>query len=153
MADIPLSTINGGGSKPPTSLDFVVVSASAGAQVANVTDKFGAKVTATVTSSSLTEVLNITGSGAISFASLLNITTIGNTVTNPKIRIAIDGVTALDASSGTTLTSVQAISIIGRYDVTSGMTEVNQPFNKSLVVSIAGDGTDGVAFAYKRTLT
>lgn len=152
MADKKLTSIAGGATKPPTSLNFAITSASVATQKTTVVIDYGAQVTATITSATLTEVLNIPGSGYFTFAAVLNDSP--NTVTDPKFRIVIDGTTTLDESSGTTIADQNQIGIIGRFaSLSSGATESRIEFNSSFIVSIAGDGTDGVAFAYKRVLT
>ena len=148
-----LSSITGGGNKAPTSLDFVVTTASSNTQISEVTNEFGAKVSSSITSSTLTQVLNKSGSGFFTFLSIINIANV--TVSNPKILIIIDGVTVLNVSSGTTITGTQNISILGRHfrSTNSVSTESRIDYKKSLVVDIAGDGTNGVALAFKQVET
>lgn len=152
--DIPFAT--GGGERAPTSLDFQVVFSS-NSHASDAQQVFGAQRTATITSATLTEVLNISNGtgGYFTYAALLNPSVA--TVTNPKIRIVIDGqaTPALDASSGTTILTNQHLPIVGLFnDSGENMsTESIIHFKKSFVVSIAGDGTDGVQFGFKRVLT
>lgn len=143
--------------RPPTSLSYVRGSGVSAVYYSNIDDYIGVSLSTAVTSATITEVLNISGSGVITFAGLIAST--ATAVTAPKLKIVIDGVTVLEDLAATDLTSdSQILQIIGSlYVDKSGnemaATEVPVTFNSSLVVSIAGDGTNGVQFAYKRYLT
>ena len=145
-----------GGALSPTSLDFVVTTGSTDS-IAAFDEFFGAKKTADITSSTLTEVLNISGSGVLSFAALIPAGPFTYSSGTCKLRIVIDDLTVLDMN-GLPITMVRTamLSVIGVYCNKSNVgqgtsTELPIPF-KSLVVSIAGNG-DPVSFAYKRYLT
>jgi hypothetical protein len=118
----------------------------------------GLTVADAVTSATLTEKLNVTGPGVLQFLALGSGD--NDNVVNPKFRIVIDGVTALDVSSGYTLNDTSLLAACGGFFVGgSGLTDdqgiffEKMPFNESLVVSVAGDGTDPVRLIYSYYLT
>ena len=116
----------------------------------------GTVQSAEITSASLAEVLNISGSGIID---ILAFGGLASAVNPAKIRIVIDGVTVLD-ESGLAFAATNALRfVLGNYkqetasNHKSHMSEQPAVFNSSLVVSIAGDGTDGLIAGYRYYLT
>jgi len=143
----------GGGATPPTSLNAVRAVGSSSITT-DVFNAFGAQVTADVTSATLTEVLNISGKGILQFL-MLNGNSSTTIITNPKIRIVIDGIEVTNATIPN-VSSTRAGSVVGAYN--GGASEQHGThdaiaFNSSLVVEIASDGTNNVRLAYKRYLT
>lgn len=142
-----------GGLSPVTSMETVRVVNNT-LSTAIFPGAFGVTLTADVSSSTLTEVLNISGSGYFTFSALIRGT--GGTVSNSKIRILIDGVEALNETSAGSFNNAHYSAQIGIYTVYSGGVsgvEGIVTFNSSFVVQIAGDGTNPVQYAYKRYLT
>lgn len=153
MADVKLSKIVGGGIKPPVQLDAIF-----GQWLGNPahTDLpfYGLSQSATVASTTLTEVLNINGSGVVEFLAIH--TGAASAVPAAKFRIIIDGVTALDASAISMTDRDGAACAVGAVLIgtTGGISFGSAAFNDSFVVSIAGDGAAGIAqISYKRYLT
>lgn len=143
---------SGGGLKPPTSLQNNLITAAA-SMYNNISTIMAASVSAPVTSATLTEVLNISGSGVLTFSALTTAST--PSLASYKITIVIDGVTVLSELSGTGISQSQARFHVGAYsnDIKTSSTEGQIVFNSSLVVEIAGDGTNGAHYVYKRYLT
>ena len=142
-----------GGLQPPTTL--TAVSFTGGASItATVVTKMAASVSATVTSASLTTVLDISGSGVFTFLQMLNAAG-GGAVSPAALKITIDGVVALDESALSFASDPTCYAVVGVFaDESAGAsTESSVVFNSSFKVEIAGDGTDGVILAYKRYLT
>lgn len=139
-----------GGIKPVTSMNSVLLTGDG--PTASWPNTFGATLTADITSATLTEVLNISGSGYLTFSAVRR--GAGSDATSHKIRIVIDGVEALNEVSGGILSSLSYATQLGTYFVNnkSGFEGVII-FNTSLVVEIAGDGTNPANYAYKRYLT
>ena len=114
----------------------------------------GLSETAATSSATLTEVLNISGSGILQFLGL-SAAGIGGTANPAKFKVVVDGVTVLDeASLSLNVTkcfcAVGGILIRGADNFLLFFEAV--PFNTSLVVSQAGDGSDDVKTFYARYL-
>ena len=144
----------GGGAKAPTSLDAVpqfFIGGDTGRSAA--VELGGCKQSASVTSASLTEVLNISGAGVLTFAGVH--TAGANPVSNSLFRIVIDGNTVLDDSANLSDQDAifTAVGALGSPTNKGSFNENPVPFKKSLVISISGDGTDGAQLSYKRYLT
>ncbi len=104
-----------------------------------------------MTSATLTEVLNVSGSGVLTFAGIT--TSTGTTVNPAKFRVVIDGVTALDEST-IVLPETSFGAIAGTFQNTQyTFSQEALAFNSSIVVSIAGDSTNGVHFYHRKYLT
>lgn len=123
----------------------------------------GLTETAKINSATLTSVIDITGSGVFTFMGLIQGVSAGG-VLDPKWRIIVDGVTALDVSGAdmTDLTAPEQIYCcvgwLQGQSTTSVPVHMNQGFgalvfNDSINILIAGDGTDGVSILYNRYLT
>lgn len=144
------------GNKPPTSLDIVLqANSGAASYYSQMSIVNGCLFSSTVTSATITEVLNIPGSGVITFGGLI---ISAATVTASKLSIEIDGVTVAEDLAIASMQDSYIAGVIGSFYASTisqatVMSEVPITFNKSLKVSIAGDGTNGVKFAYKRYLT
>ena len=137
-----------GGISPATSLTSVLVQ-NTGISVGTFVTQTGCTSSSSITSATLTEVLSITGSGYLTFSGVIR--SVNNTSSH-KIRMVIDGVEVLNDASGGTLTNILYNTQIGMASGVS-MSESIVTFNNSLVVEIAGDGTNGATYAYKRYLT
>ena len=151
MADIKLTTIAGGsGIPPPTALTMVVQAGLAGMRNVPVTH-VGAEESSAITSATLTEVLNISGSGVLSY---LGMTTTTATAANPSLfRVVIDGAQVLD-ETGINLLETQFAGVVGSTTNNPAIsTQGLVTFNSSLVISIAGDGVNGVKAFWKKYLT
>lgn len=110
----------------------------------------GATRSASITSATLTEVLNIAQAGFLTFSAI----TSGGTVASHKIRIVLDGVEVLNEASGAGFGTNKAYAQVGSFsNSVSVATEGLIRFNESLVVEIAGDGTTAAQYLYKRVLT
>ena len=141
----------GGGASPPTALSIVKVTGTT-----NIRDSIeldiGAVISSNVTSTTLTEVLNVSGSGVLTFAAIVTDFAAGADKAT-KTRIVIDGVEVLNDTS-ITLDHDKIGAIIGLYNNSPALfTEVPVPFATSLVIEIAGDGTNPMKFAHKKYLT
>ena len=141
---------SGGSSRPPTQFDTVTQSpkVEAGEGAA-----FALQESAEITTSALTNVLNIAGSGVVTY---LSASAVSGALSNAKIRITVDGVIALDFSGA--VGSTESVKILGVADDRAGssglsLAEVLAPFNASFVVEIAGDGVDPLKFFHKKYLT
>ena len=146
-----LNTFLGGGSAA-TSVNGIMMSNNVPySSIANI----GAtSVSASVTSTTLADVLNITGSGYITFLALH--TANASNLTDAKLTVVVDGVTAFSDLAIGAVTNANLLSLVGSYMAsTSGniFSESIMPFNQSLVIQVAGDGTNGAVISYKRTLT
>ena len=142
-----------GGLKPPTSLQNNTVVGVAGMQT-DMALSMAAVNSAAITSATITEVLNISGSGVLTFSAIS--TSGGSTMTSYKITIVVDGVTVLSQLSGGSTANTTAHYQVGTYNNDSSepaSAEGQIVFNSSLVVEIAGDGTNGAQYVYKRYLT
>ena len=148
-----ISLGGGGGLKPPTSLPSILASGGAGLTSSTLVVAFGAVRSAQITSATLTEVLNISGSGYLTFSAIARYA--GANTTDHKIRILVDGVEVLNDTSGAALTSTNYSVQVGCGSPTNNqyMSESLLVFSASFVVEIAGDGTNGVGYVYKRVLT
>ena len=105
--------VGSGGGKPPTSLQNNTVVGVAGIQT-DMALSMAAVNSAAITSATLTEVLNITGSGVLTFSAIS--TSSGSTMTSYKITIVIDGVTALSELSGGSTPNTTAHFPAGTYN-------------------------------------
>ena len=85
----------GGGVSPPTSLQNAKVAGAASFNV-DLTNMTGASQSSTITSATLTEVLNISGPGVLEFSALVA----AGSASSHNISMVIDGVTALNETSG-----------------------------------------------------
>lgn len=147
--------VEGGAGAPPASLT-ANFGASGGSQSA-FTEllKFGCSQSAPIQSATLTEVVNITGSGVFSFAALHSAN--ATTFTNGKFRIVIDGVTVLNESTINVSVQTGAACAVGLYassgTSSSGISQGRIMFNTSIVISIASDGVGFALLSYKRYLT
>ncbi len=141
-----------GGLKPPTSLQNNTITAAT-AMYSNILTLMGSVNSAAITSATLTEVLNISGSGVLTLSAISTSSTA--TMTAYKITIVIDGVTVLSELSGGATTQSTAHFQVGAYSnaTKTASAEGQVVFNTSLVVEIAGDGTNGAQYVYKRYLT
>ena len=144
------------GSRPPTSLDIIRQANTGGAVYwTQLPIVIGCKITSAVSSTTITEVVDIVGSGVLTFAGLIS-SNAG--VTAAKLSIEIDGVTVAEDLSLAALQDSYIDGVVGSVYFSSltqaaCASEGLVPFNKSLKVSIAGDGTNDVYFVYKRYLT
>ena len=141
-----------GGLKPPTSLQNRVVAGQTN-QAGDISSSMGAVETAAITSLTITEVLNISGSGVLTLSA---ISASGANLTGYKITIVIDGTTVVSELAGGPLSSTTAAFQVGTFSNDTGASasaEGEIVFNSSLVVEIAGDGTNGAQYVYKRYLT
>ena len=141
----------GGGLSPPSSLQSNLVTGTTSLYFE--ISRMGVSQSSGITSATITEVLNISGSGVLTFSGIT--TSSSSTMTAYKITIVIDGVTVLSELSGGAVTSLQAAFQVGVYNnsVEPASAEGVIVFNSSLVVEIAGDGTNGAKYVYKRYLT
>jgi len=149
MVDKTLSSIVGGGLRPPTTLFGANVSAASGvnSQVASI---LGATLSSEVTSATLTEVLSLTGPGVISFLGMVK-TSVDTTAS--KIRVIVDGNEALLENTAGVLDATHYYSVVGSFSANGHASEPLMTFSSTLVVEVAGDGTQGSKLAYKRYLT
>lgn len=146
--------------RAPTDLDYREMRSRQGGWKWETVIAHGLLQTAEVTSASLTEVINITGSGVINVMGLIRS---NNAVSTPKIKVVIDGVTVADETGTTFADDKDAYMVVGALHagVDSADTEPdglnvtfgNIIFNKSLVVSIAADGGQPVEVIWSRYLT
>ena len=144
-----------GGLKPPVLLSAKVGNGDLGFPVFRVIKGAGC-TESVVSSSSLTEALNIAGGGVLTFANVSQSSGATASVSNVKIRIVIDGVTVLDEVGITLPSRDSAAQIVGAAISTGNGTTYTEGiviFNKSLVVSIASDGVTPLSFNHKRYLT
>ena len=141
-----------GVARVPTELFLTEQIGAPASWFANIQDRVGAKLSSAITSATLTEVLNITTPGVLTFGGLISST--ATTSSSSKIQIEVDGVNVTDESA-LSVAQTEFWGVVGSVFVQSsafGATEGAVPFN-SLRVLIAGDGTNGVQFAYKNYLT
>ena len=106
---------------------------------------------ASITSATLTEVLNISGSGVIQLG-YIGCSTV-TALTAHKCQIIIDGTTVVNETSGGAIANTQCYANVGLWNNLDMLTFGQVVFDSSLVINIAGDGTDGAAYFYKRYLT
>lgn len=137
---------------PPSLITGRFLTSSAGSYQVR-TLGHGLSQTASTTSATLTEVLNISGGGVIEFLAIMS----GSASVIGKWRIVIDGVTVLDEAS-VSLADTIAFCAVGSVRASSS-TGVQWfidfgvvVFKKSLVVSQAGNGTAPVYTLYSRRL-
>ena len=145
--------VSAAGSTPPAVLDATKGEWIGGSPANTLFQQVGCTQTAAVTLATLTEVLNITGSGVFTFAALH--TESGN-VTDYKLRIVIDGVEVTSEAAGGSLDQDGAVCTVGSAASPTGAATFSEStviFNTSFAVEIAGDGTNEVVFSYKRYLT
>jgi hypothetical protein len=139
----------GGGLRPPTSLENIEAQGAASFSN-NMGTAMATNVSSTITSATLTEVLNISGSGVLTFSAV----SCTSNLTDYKITIVIDGVTVLSELAGGVLNSSQAAFQVGAFVNLNDIASLGMiVFNSSLVVEIAGDATNGAIYHYKRYLT
>lgn len=142
---------------PPTSLNLTRQASGSGVSLyVQVDDFVGAKLSSAITSATITEVLSLSGPGVVSLAGL--ITSTATTATAAKLKIVIDGATAFEDLSIANIEDSHFDGVIGSVYANSATTavsatEVATEYNSSFVVSVAGDGTNGVQLAYKDYLT
>lgn len=163
MAGITLSTIVGGGgdSSPillaPATITGRLMRGDFGTWDVEGLISHGLSKTGNTTSTSLTEVLNISGPGVIQF---LGLSAVSSGIANPaKFRVVIDGVTVLDKTTGA-VQDTECYMAVGGFLAGGGSGTDDQviffeaiPFYDSLVVSQAGDGSvPGVITLYSRLL-
>ena len=158
MASKTLSSIIAGSPilLPPVTLTEREMRGEGTGTLANLTFH-GLLKTGQTSSTTLTEVLNISGRGIIQFLAITSSSTA--VVGSMKWRIVIDGVTVLDKVSGA-VRDDRAICAVGGILAGGSSGTDDQiltfeaiPFLTSLVVSQAGDGSDGVVTLYSRYLT
>jgi len=151
MSDIKLSKVAGGGSiKPPTAISNTMIQGTA--SIFSSAAAMGVLTTSQVTSTTLTEVLNISGSGVLTFSGVGR--AVNSDVATSKIRIVIDDVEVLNDSSMAAQTTSMYYSQVGAFNNNNDVsTEGFVVFKESLVVEIAGDGSYPVSYKYKRHLT
>lgn len=158
MATIPFTSIAGQTLKPPIDITTRSMQ-SAGNFRWDQSLSHGLIQTASVTSTTLTEVINVTGSGVITF--LVLIAAVDASVNPFKLRVVIDGVTCVDLTSGN-VNGERCTCVVGGLlqDASSdssytgfGHFAEEVAFHKSLVVSIAGDGADQAKIIWSRYLT
>ncbi len=144
LAGVPLA---------PTTLNPGLRSIVTSESILTMGGKMGMIVSAGIASTTLTEVLGITGSGVISL-----LASGGDTVTNaaPKMRVIIDGVTVLDDvyADRTALTEIDWV--LGFYsEHTSNASASREPvvFHTSLSILIAGSAGKESKAAYSYYLT
>ncbi len=157
MATLTLSQVigggGGGGTSPPTALLPGVRSNVVSETIASMAGKAGATISAGVASTTLTEVLGITGSGVLMF---LCSGAIGVTQTAPKMRVIIDGTTVLDDVYADRTVTRLLDFVIGFYTESTGsaaQTSDHVIFSTSLSILIAGDAVDESKAAYRYYLT
>jgi hypothetical protein len=136
-----------GGAKPPILLDDTLQLFAGGSSPRTViVPDTGCQQSASITSASLTEVLNKTN-GVISLAAIHTAT--GTAVTNAKFRIVLDGVEVLN-STGTLSDQDSIRCAIGTYSSGTGgriLSREEIPY-KTLVIEISGDGTNGTILSF-----
>lgn len=145
-------TINvsgGGGLKPPTSLEHILMSATT--SFYNEATQAAITESAPITSASLTEVLNISGSGVIDIGYIA--CSANAALTAHKCEITIDGTLVVNETSGGAITVTQGYMNVGIWSNLNMITFGQVVFDSSIVIRIAGDGTNGAAYFYKRYLT
>lgn len=164
MARKTLSSVvgAGGGLKPPTSLTVrECASNTVGGwefHTGTALNYTGLQETAKINSSTLTSVIDITGSGVITCLGMIQGPTAGS-VLNPKIKIIVDGVTVLDVTTSNIVAGEEFWAVVGWLQAEGSTPDhFNQGFgalvfNESINVLIAGDGTDGVTVFWDRYLT
>ena len=148
-----LTTAPSGGASPPTTLTGESSTLASTPCYIAVADFMGVQESAAITSATLTEVLNISGGGEIQHLAMM--TSSGTTTTSSKLKIVIDGTTVLDDTLGSS-NQFAYYGVVGSFFANASVLsfgEGNVPFLESLVVSIAGDGTNGSQLTYKRYLT
>ena len=134
--------------RPPTSLQNTFITGNT-SYAANMNADTACSVSSAITSATLTEVLNISGSGVLTFSMLS-----GAATSSHKINITIDGIAALNETSGAGISATQGFSQVGFYNnARAHSSEGVVVFDSSLVVQIAGDGSNGVVYHFRRYLT
>lgn len=142
---------------PATGLNLVRQSGGTGiSYYIQAPDFAGCKLSSAITSATLTEVVNITGAGVFTFAGL--ITSTSTTSSTAKIDIEIDGATVLNDVGIASLLDSDFDSVIGAMYANAttggiGVSEGYVSYSSSIIIKIAGDGTNGVQLAYKDYLT
>ena len=139
--------------KPPTSLQNNHVQGQTN-QYIDIATSMGAINSASITSLTITEVLNISGSGVLTLSAISSAGSGG--LSDYKITIVIDGVTVISELAGGTLNASAAMFQVGTFCNDTGASasaEGTITFNSSLVVNIAGDGTNAAKYTHKRYLT
>ena len=138
-----------GGLKPPTALEHILMTATT--NFYNAAAEAAGTETAPVTSATLTEVLNISGSGVLELG-YIACSANANTTAH-KCEITIDGVIVVNEASGGVIQTSTAFFNVGIFSNIDKITFGQIVFNSSLVIKVAGDGTNGAAYFYKRYLT
>ena len=111
---------------------------------------FGAQLTSTAISTSLTKVLSVTGKGVIPFLMIAS-SSGGTTVSPAGFRIKIDGRVVVEDDS-ISISNTQAIVIIGSFNAATNEkfgTHDSNYFNKNFSIELSGDGVDSLQAAYK----
>lgn len=114
-----------------------------------ITDHAASTQTATITSSSITEVLNLTGPGVVTYLGFRMF----SAASDNQVRVTIDGVVVFEDLAFTSISS-SGYFLVGSSTSDSSFrssTEVTVPFNSSLIVEIAAPGS--IAALYKTYLT
>jgi len=149
MVDKTLSSIVGGGLRPPTTLFGARVQSASGVHT-GVNTFMGATLSSEVTSATLTQVVSLVGPGVVTFLGMVK-TSVDTTAS--KIRVIVDGEEALLENTAGVLDATHYYSIIGDFSTLDHVAEPQIPFESTFVVEVAGDGTQGSKAAYKRYLT
>ena len=154
MASVTLISVSGGGLKPPTTLTATLGTWVGGTAARTVLPQLGCIQSASITSATLTEVVNESVGGVLTFAAIY---AAAAATTDSKFRIVRDGITVLD-DSGTAITDADAaLQVVGSVAAPSGsnlgFSEGQIIWNSTLVISIAGDGTNGAQLSHKLYLT
>lgn len=144
-----------GGAKPATNIEANVGTFTGGTPARSTLPQLGCSQSASVTSGSLTEVLNISGSGVLTFAAMHMAD--NGSINNALFRITVDGVIALDDTNIDLIDQDAAACAVGLYASPAGTITVSQEpitFNKSLVIEISGAASaNDTQLSYKRYLT
>lgn len=138
------------GIRPPTSIPATAVTNSTGATPATIVGVISTSTTSASTQTALT----LSGvSGVLEFATLSN--TSGSTLTATLSKITIDGVVVY-SETGSILTAF-AKNAVGSYGANSAIGASgalsNQPFNSSVLLEFASDGTNLAEYHYRYYLT
>ena len=138
------------GLRPPTTLNSRIL--TTGSAVNTEIGTHFADLTAGATSATLATIINETTPGVINYFGAVATST---ATTNAKLKITINGVVTLDRSD-VSLTTGHILSIVGHFSNDTatgpGASEVSVKFD-TLLVEIAGDGSNALSLAHKYYLT
>lgn len=143
---------------PPTALYLRIMDSDTHSTIElNNLTLHGVVVSGNVQGTAYSEVINITGSGVIQF---LGVNAHDNDPCDPcKLKVVLDGVTVFENVDMSVYDTRMHMLVGGFFAGGSALVDdqgiffEKVPFNTSLVVSIAGDGTDHAVLMYHYYLT